>query len=153
MSTIPLPLLYLIMGSILAIPLWVAGMDDKKHMSITYMESIYFIAACLMPVFPLLIFFYWQVAVLSLILGLFFTFYLKHSPWNILAQADLEIVGGLLITVFPIAVITLLLYFASSIIRSVRHRNHPRQFPALYVLLICYLIALGAFGVFALLSI
>lgn len=152
MSTIPLPLLYLIMGSILAIPLWVAGMDDKKHMSITYMESIYFIFVCLI-IFSVLIFFYWQVAVLSLILGLFFTFYLKHSPWNILAQADLEIVGGLLITVFPIAVITLLLYFASSIIRSVRHRNHPRQFPALYVLLICYLIALVVFGVFALLSI
>ena len=152
MSTIPLPLLYLIMGSILAIPLWVAGMDDKKHMSITYMESIYFIFVCLI-IFSVLIFFYWQVAVLSLILGLFFTFYLQRRYQNILAQADLEIVGGLLITVFPIAVITLLLYFASSIIRSVRHRNHPRQFPALYVLLICYLIALVVFGVFALLSI
>lgn len=152
MSTIPLPLLYLIMGSILAIPLREAGMEDKKHMSITYMESIYFIFVCLI-IFSVLIFFYWQVAVLSLILGLFFTFYLQRRYQNILAQADLEIVGGLLITVFPIAVITLLLYFASSIIRSVRHRNHPRQFPALYVLLICYLIALVVFGVFALLSI
>ena len=152
MSTIPLPLLYLIMGGILAIPLLEAGMDDKKHMSITYTESINFIFVCLI-IFSVLIFSYWQVAVLSLILGLFFTFYLKSRYQNILAQADLEIVGGLLITVFPIAVITLLLYFASSIIRSVRHRNHPRQFPALYVLLICYLIALGAFGVFALLSI
>ena len=152
MSTIPLPLLYLIMGSILAIPLGEAGMEDKKHMSITYMESIYFIFVCLI-IFSVLIFSYWQVAVLSLILGLFFTFYLKSRYQNILAQADLEIVGGLLITVFPIAVITLLLYFASSIIRSVRHRNHPRQFPALYVLLICYLIALVVFGVFALLSI
>ncbi len=152
MSTIPLPLLYLIMGSILAIPLGEAGMEDKKHMSITYMESIYFIFVCLI-IFSVLIFFYWQVAVLSLILGLFFTFYLQRRYQNILAQADLEIVGGLLITVFPIAVITLLLYFASSIIRSVRHRNHPRQFPALYVLLICYLIALVVFGVFALLSI
>ena len=152
MSTIPLPLLYLIMGGILAIPLLEAGMDDKKHMSITYTESINFIFVCLI-IFSVLIFFYWQVAVLSLILGLFFTFYLQRRYQNILAQADLEIVGGLLITVFPIAVITLLLYFASSIIRSVRHRNNPRQFPALYVLLICYLIALGAFGVFALLSI
>jgi hypothetical protein len=140
------------MGSILAIPLGEAGMEDKKHMSITYMESIYFIFVCLI-IFSVLIFFYWQVAVLSLILGLFFTFYLQRRYQNILAQADLEIVGGLLITVFPIAVITLLLYFASSIIRSVRHRNHPRQFPALYVLLICYLIALVVFGVFALLSI
>ena len=152
MSTIPLPLLYLIMGGILAIPLLEAGMDDKKHMSITYTESINFIFVCLI-IFSVLIFSYWQVAVLSLILGLFFTFYLKSRYQNILAQADLEIVGGLLITVFPIAVITLLLYFASSIIRSVRHRNHPRQFPALYVLLICYLIALVVFGVFALLSI
>ena len=138
-------LTYMILGSACVIPLYLLGKEDRKNLSITYRQSFFallYFCICYIA----LAFVDWQTALLSLILGVF-TMYMIKRHTNLLAEADIEVFGALLMAVFPIAIIALLIYFLRSIYRSYinRGRRIRRVYPAFYALYTSYVVALLVF--------
>ena len=140
---IPLMSLWLVFGGVTGVILYDLGSEDKRHRSITYYQSAMFLIAQFI-LWAILLFSYPLMALFDFLLGFAFYFFLRRKARvRILMPADIEILVSLFPVVFPIAVMTTLLYFGASIIRS--RMGNRKPYPALWYAFLCYCVAYGIF--------